>query len=238
MSDFRRFFVEKVVEPLFIEGEEFRHAVNVLRIKSGEKIIVCDDSCYEYICEVKNIDKRSIELSVLEKRISLAEPNTKVVLMSGYLKGDKNELVVQKAVELGASEIVFFNSSFCSAFSSDNKMLRLNKVSVEASKQCGRAKIPKVKYFDSFDLALEYGESFDNKLIALEFAEESQVDLSKIQGSTVIVVGSEGGFSKEEGDLALKKGFKTVYLGKRILRAETASISLTAIVMNSLGELK
>ena len=238
MSDFRRFFTQSLVEPLSIEGEEYRHAVNVLRIREGEKIIVCDGTGLECVCTVDSIDKKSISLKVIEKRFSNSEPKSKVILASGYLKGDKNEFVVQKAVELGVSEIVFFNSKFCSAFSSENKIARLNKVSLEASKQCGRAVVPSVKYFDEFKSVLEYLSSLDNKLIALEFANESAVDLSSLKGDTAIVVGSEGGFSVEEGDLALSLGYKTVYLGKRILRSETASIALSAIVMNALGELK
>ena len=120
----------------------------------------------------------------------------------------------------------------------ENKLSRLNKVSVEAAKQCGRAIAPKVVYEDTFEGALKGGENADNKLFACEFATSSEVDFNVLKGSTAIVVGSEGGFSKEESETATKLGYKTVYLGKRILRAETASIALLGIIMNSLGELK
>ena len=87
------------------------------------------------------------------------------------------------------------------------------------------------------DKALEFGNDSENKLFACEFAESNQANLSKMSGSTAIVIGSEGGFSVKESELANELGYKTVYLGKRILRAETACIALTAIVMNALGEL-
>ncbi len=236
MSDLRRFFVERVFEQTIIDGEEFRHAINVLRIKEGDEIIVCDNSGFEYICEVEIINKKDFTARLKEKRQSELEPKNKVTLIAGYLKGDKTELVVQKAVELGAFEIVVFSSKFSSAFMNENKLVRLNKVSVEASKQCGRAIAPKVVYADSLDKALEFGGKSKNKLFACEFATKNEVELNSLTGDTVIVVGSEGGFSQEEYQLAIDGGYKTVYLGKRILRAETASIALTAIIMNSLKE--
>lgn len=237
MSDFRRFFVSKITSPLVIEGEEFRHAVNVLRIKENENIIVCDNSGYEYLSKVEKINKKDLSVSIIEKRQSQLEAKEDVTLICGYLKGDKTELVVQKAVELGVKKIVVFNSQFVSSYMNENKLTRLNKVSVESAKQCGRAIAPTVEYVDSFEKALKIGESSKNKLFACEFAVNNEVDFSSLKGSTAIVVGSEGGFSKEEGELASGMGYKTVFLGKRILRAETASIALVSIIMHSLGEL-
>lgn len=237
MSDLRRFFVDKISSPLIIDGEEFRHAVNVLRIKENDEIIVCDNSGYEYIASVSKINKKDLEVSINDKRLSDTEPKTDVTLIVGYLKGDKTELVVQKAVELGVKNIVTFNSKFCSAYMNENKLSRLNKVSIESAKQCGRAVYPSVTYADTFKQALEAGLNAKNKLFACEFADKNSVDFSNLNGSTAIVIGSEGGFSKEEAELAFEMGYQTVYLGKRILRAETAGIALTGIVMHCLGEL-
>ena len=238
MSDLRRFFVSEITSPLIIDGEEFRHAVNVLRLKENDEIIVCDNSGYEYISSVSKINKKDLELTVTSKRLSQTEPKTEVTLIAGYLKGDKTELVVQKAVELGVKNIVIFNSKYCASYMNDNKLSRLNKVSVEAAKQCGRAVYPTVVYCDTFKQALEIGAKSKNKLYACEFAEKNQVDFNSLSGSTAIVVGSEGGFSKEEADLAFEMGYQTLFLGKRILRAETAGIALTGIVMHRLGELE
>ncbi len=238
MSDYRRFFVDKISDVVTIDGEEFRHAVNVLRIKEGERIVILDNSSYEYICTVEKINKKDLTAKVIDKVLSENEPKTKVALLSGYLKGDKTELVVQKAVELGISEIAVFNSKFCSSYMNDNKLARLNKVAVESAKQCKRAVAPTVKYFDNFQDALKDYSNYENKLFACEFATKTEVDFNKLKGSTAIVVGSEGGFCQEEFDLSKTLGYKTVYLGKRILRAETACISLCAITMNALEELK
>lgn len=238
MSGYRRFFVDNVLPQTMVSGEEFFHAVNVLRIREGDRIFLCDNEGKEFIAEVQKIEKKSFIASVLEEHINECEPKQKVILIAGYLKGDKTELVVQKAVELGVSGVIVFSSQFSSSYINENKLLRLNKVALEASKQCGRSKVPKVEYADSLENALSFGVDAENKLFACEFAEKNEVDFSKISGSTAIVVGSEGGFSQEEFKLAQDLGYKTVYLGKRILRAETASIALVAICMNSLGEFK
>ena len=238
MSSLRRFFVDKVEDITVIDGEEFFHAVNVLRISQGEEIILCDNSGLEYLAKIEKINKKDFVSTVFTKRESDTECKNKVKLICGYLKGDKTELVVQKAVELGVMEVVVFSSEFSSAFMNENKLNRLNRVSVEASKQCGRAIAPKVVYAKDFETALSFGEDCDNKLFACEFAKENAVDFSSLSGSVAVVVGSEGGFSQKESDLALDKGYKTVYLGKRILRAETASIVLTGIIMHSLHELE
>ena len=163
MSSLRRFFVSKVNNPLIIDGEEFNHAVNVLRIKELENVIVCDNTGIEYTCKVEKINKKNMQLSVLSSVLSNTETKEEVTLLAGYLKGDKTELVVQKAVELGVKKIIIFNSEYSSAYMSENKLARLNKVSVESAKQCGRAIAPKVEYFDKFEDALKSAGDCKNK---------------------------------------------------------------------------
>ena len=238
MAGHRRFFVDKIADEIIIEGEEFRHAVSVLRIKEGENIIVCDNTGWEYLSVIQRIDKKSLTVKVQEKTQSQTEAKTQVVLIAGYLKGDKTELIVQKAVELGVYKIVVFSSEYSSAYMNENKLSRLNKVSVESAKQCGRAVAPEVVYADNFKSALEFGSDCENKLFACEFAKENGANLTSLSGSCAIVVGSEGGFSQNESQTAFEQGYQTVFLGKRILRAETASIVLTGIVMHALGELE
>ena len=93
-------------------------------------------------------------------------------------------------------------------------------------------------YFDTLDKALQSAKTYENKLFACEFATESKVDIEKLNGSTAIVIGSEGGFSRTEEESAAGLGYASVTLGKRILRAETAAVALTSVVMFALGELR
>lgn len=238
MSGFRRFFVDDINDVCVIEGEEFKHAVSVLRIKIGDKIYLLDGSGKEYLAEIISINKKDFIAKVIEEHVNECEPKNDLTLICGYLKGDKTELVVQKAVELGVNKIVVFSSEYSSAFMNDNKLNRLKRVALESCKQCGRAKVPCIEYADTFKKALEYGGNANHKLFACEFADGSETDLFNLTDSVAVVVGSEGGFSQKESQLAKEMEYATISLGKRILRAETACIALTAIIMNALGELK
>lgn len=242
MSGRKRFFVDNINYPesreAVLDGEEFIHAKTVQRVDIGSEIVLLDGSGREYTAVVSKIEKRSLIANIIGEAFGDKEPKTQIYLICGALKGDKTELVVQKACELGAYKIGVFSSEFCSAYINANKLERLNKVSREAAKQCLRSCAPEVVYFDKFTEALKSAEGFENKLFACEFAEKSEIDITKISGSIAILIGSEGGFSEREAKEAESSGFSKISLGKRILRAETAAISLTAIVSCALGELK
>lgn len=233
----KRFFVDKVQPTTELSGEEFEHAKNVLRIGVGAEVILLDNSGKEYTAIVSQVDKKKMLLNVVREDAGAREPKTDVCLLFGYLKNaDKNEFIVQKAVELGVSKIGVFSSQYSSAYMNENKLERLNKISREAAKQCLRSVAPTVTYFSTLQDALNMGAGYENKLFACEFAENSDISLASLQGGVAIVVGSEGGFAKEEAEYAKAQGYSFVSLGKRILRAETACVSLTAVVMHALGE--
>ncbi len=233
-----RFFVDNIAEEVALEGDEFRHAKKVLRLSEGSEATLLDGSGAEYAAIVAKVEKDKMLLRVLQKKASDREPKTEVYLLIGALKGDKTELVVQKAAELGAGKIGVFSSKYCAAYMNANKLERLNRVSREAAKQCMRASAPEVIYFDSLEKALKSADRYQNKLFACEFLEKSERELANLNGTAALVVGSEGGFAEEEFENAKELGFKGVSLGKRILRAETAAISLLSVVMYGLGELK
>ena len=237
MSALKRFFVDKIEPCVCLEGEEFEHAKNVLRIGVGAEIILLDNSGKEFTCVVAQVEKKRMLVNIVREEVGEREAKTPVTLLFGYLKNaDKNEFIVQKAVELGVQEIGVFTSQFSSAYINANKLERLNKVAKEAAKQCLRATAPSIRYYDNLSDALMSAEGAKHKLFACEFATESELSLSALQGETAIVIGSEGGFSKEEAEDARIKGYQWVSLGKRILRAETAAVALTSVVMYALGE--
>ncbi len=235
----KRFFVDKIADITYLEGEEFEHAKNVLRISVGAEVILLDNSGKEYTAVVAAVEKKRMMLNVVRSEVGEREAATQACLLFGYLKNaDKNEFIVQKAVELGVQRIGVFSSQFSSAYMNENKLERLQKVAREATKQCLRSVAPKIEYFSTLESALDSVNEYQNKLFACEFATQSQADLRALQGSVAMVVGSEGGFSKEEAEMAKQKGFAHISLGKRILRAETAAVALTAVAMFSLGELQ
>ena len=235
----KRFFVDTIEEVTVLEGEEFEHAKNVLRISVGAEVILLDNSGKEYTAVVSAVEKKRMLLSVVRSEVGTREAATKTCLLFGYLKNaDKNEFIVQKAVELGVQKIGVFSSEFSSAYMNENKLERLNKVAREATKQCLRSIAPKIEYFSSLESALEAASDYQNKLFACEFATQSESNLAALSGSVAMVVGSEGGFSRQEAEMAKQKGFAHISLGKRILRAETAAVALTAVAMFALGELQ
>lgn len=238
MSALKRFFVDEIGETAQLVGEEFEHAKNVLRLSVGDEVILLDNSGKEFTAVIASVEKKRMTLNVVREEVGSREAKTDVCLLFGYLKNaDKNEFIVQKAVELGVREIGVFSSEYSSAYMNENKLERLNKVSKEAAKQCLRAVAPRVVYFDTLEKALESAKEYPNKLFACEFATDSQVDIRTLTGGTAIVVGSEGGFSREEAERANELGYASITLGKRILRAETAAVALTSVVAFHLGEL-
>lgn len=239
MKEGKRFFVKQIGENALIEGDEFLHAKNVLRLNVGDEVILLDGSGDEYGGIITSVGKRDMSVHVISKNAGEREAPVPVKVIFGYIKNaDKNEFVVQKCAELGVKEIAVFSSEFSSAYMNENKLERLNRVSREAAKQCLRSSVPPVRYYPDLKSALESAEGYENKLFACEFAEKSDVDISELRSSAAIVVGSEGGFSDGEFDMAKDMGFKGISLGKRILRAETAAVALTSIVSFAVGNLK
>lgn len=244
MSTPHRFFVDNLTYPqaseVYLEGEEFVHAKTVLRVSEGSEITLLDNSGKEFSAIVAKVEKSRLLAHITGVTTSDKEATTPIYLLCGALKGDKTELVVQKACELGVKKIGVFASEYCSAYmNSGNKLERLKKVAKEACKQCLRSVVPTVEYFDDFEEALASADGYENKLFFCEFAKESEIDFNSVSGSTALVVGSEGGFSDSEYDIARAKyGFKGMSLGKRILRAETACITVCSVASFVLGELK
>lgn len=243
MSAPHRFFIRQLNYPeeaqISIDGEEFVHARAVLRVAVGTEITLLDNSGKEYSAIIDKIEKTRLSAHITGVIEGEREAKTPIYLLCGALKGDKTELIVQKATELGVAKIGVFSSQYCSAYMNGNKLERLNKVAREAAKQCLRSVAPSIVYFDKFEDALASAEEYGNKLFFCEFAHSSDRDIAKLSGSTALIVGSEGGFAEEEFALAKDKyGWAGITLGKRILRAETAAITACALAAFALGELQ
>ncbi len=233
----KRFFAERIGGEMLLPAEQSRHAKNVLRLTEGEEVTLFDGSGREYTAVVAEIGREGVRVRVVRESASDREPRVDAALLVGALKGDKTELVVQKATELGVNRIGVFSSRYCAAYMSDNKLERLARVAREAAKQCLRATVPEVVYYATLEEALRAEAGCEEKLFACEFLPAGGGELPAAGGSVCAVVGSEGGFSEEEYSLALSLGYRGVSLGRRILRAETAAIALLSVVMYRAGEL-
>lgn len=223
----RRFFTDAPFgwENATVSGGDFRHMRDVLRLRPGDKAILLDGSGRQAEAELIGIERECAEFKILNTRLSETEPHVKITLFQSVIKGDKTALVVQKAVELGVSEIIPFISRY--TVKTGDVTERLNKVAAEAVKQCGRAIRVNVQKVRVFQEMLRLLEGYD----AVLFCNERENDMTMKQAirgkrfeSVALIVGCEGGFSEEE-EAILKAKSVSVTLGKRILRAETAAIS-------------
>lgn len=237
MSAPKRFLVKNIKEETVLSGEEFNHAKNVLRLYEGAEVTLFDGSGAEYSAVIAKIGKSEMILHTVKKGQCERDPKADLYLLIGALKGDKTELVVQKATELGVHKIGVFSSKYCAAYMNENKLSRLRRVAAEASKQCLRATVPEVVYFGSLEEAARSAADYERKLFACEFIRESEAQISEIKNGAALIVGSEGGFTKEEYEFARAQGFRGVTLGKRILRAETAAIAFLSVAAYFAGEL-
>lgn len=213
-----------------ISGDEFTYAVKVLRQKTGFTVIVNTGDGYDRIGEISEITKDKLTVKIRETVKNEATPDKKITLYQGSCKQGKNEFIVQKAVELGISRIVFFKSDFVTE--KEVNLKRLRKIATEALKQCGRADSVEVEFTDYFSAV----DNCENAVIFYEG--ECENTLSDIGNDvSALFVGSEGGFSEREVGYARERGLKTITLGKRILRAETASVVATSMIQYLTGGL-
>ena len=213
-----------------IEGDEAHHIIKVLRYKIGYKLVVFDGSGYDYDCSVREIGKDYVIAGIDTVTPNDTEPGVSLRLFQCITKPDKMDFIVQKAVELGVSEIV---PVLTGRSEKTVNVEKLERVAISAAKQCGASRLPKISSPVTLD---EIG--VENLLIFAYEGEKSRtlrdVSLAKFKRIDLLV-GPEGGFSEDEALKISNKGALTVSLGKRILRAETASIMLCGLVLYKAG---
>lgn len=239
----KRFFVDKIENPPVLRGEEHTHLSVVLRAKTGDEVVLCNGDGKDYVCRISKIERDKTTLSLVECYTNDSEPTVRVSLFMSVLKGDKNDLVVQKATELGVTDIYPVFTRFVQAHEKSVKVERLNKIAVEAAKQCGRSVLTKVHAPIQFAQAVDMLPQYDLTVFPYEAATDTDIktylENSKTDVQTVaIFIGSEGGFAPEEVETLTKQGITPLTLGKRILRAETANIAVLSVVMCALGQWK
>ncbi len=223
-----------------ITGEDVAHINKVLRLKESDEVVLCDGRGTDYYCTIEAIDKTCVDLKINSIVPNRAESRISVTLYQGLPKSDKMDFIIQKAVELGVDKIVPVESARCVAKIKDDekKRIRWQRIAEEAAKQCGRGIIPQIGSAVSFKSAI--GADHDLKIMPYEC--ESQNNLCDAlrdvenDGSIAVYIGPEGGFEEAEAQSAACAGVKTVTLGKRILRCETAGLATVSAIMYALGE--
>lgn len=233
-----RFFKEDFENNPFLEGADANHIARSLRMRVGEALTVSDSRGTDFNCVISGINPDRIELQVKEIKPSESEPDISVTLCTCLLKGDKFESVIRHSVELGVTEIMPLLSTNCvsrpDAKSLKSKGERWQKIANEAAGQCGRGRLPAVlstveltdfaKTIADYDLVLFFYEVGGEPLGETMWENDTAKKIA-------IITGPEGGFTAKEAELLSNAGAKTISLGKRILRAETAPLAALTGVM-------
>lgn len=230
---------QKNEDNILIEGQDAKHIKNVLRYKVGDKIDVCDEFGVRYETLLEKFENDKVLLKIVLKKEFEQESSISITLFQGLPKGEKMDLIVQKATELGVDEIVPVEMERSivklDAKSAQKKVDRWNKIAYEASKQSGRQFVPKVSNVDILKNIIEKFSKYD--IVVLPYEKENKQNLKQLLANNknlknvAVVIGPEGGFS--DNDLALLNisNVHSVTLGSRILRTETAGIAVLSMLL-------
>ncbi len=234
-------------EQIVITGDHARHLSLVLRVKPDEPLTIFDGNGFKYSCKVVHVHKKEVIAKKIKKEPYSVESDVSITLAQGIAKGEKMDFIIQKSTELGVNKIIPLITKR-SQVRHTEKIERWRKIALSASQQSGRDKVPQIDKPISFKEflypALEkvYEGGFSTKGIIFSESKEERNLKQVLTGfqdikQITLLVGPEGGFSKEEVTVAVEKGFIEVSLGPRILRTETAPITAISIIQYELGDM-
>ena len=243
-----RFFVEpSQVEDhtIHILGSDVNHIKNVLRMKTGEEILISSGDDLEYACYIEELGDKEVLAHVMYVQEAGYELSSRIYLFQGLPKGDKMELIIQKAVELGVHEVIPVATRRAvvklDGKKEENKIRRWQAIAESAAKQSKRMYVPEVRHVMRFSEAVEHAKELDVVLLPYELAKDMKetkkiIDQIEPGQSIGIFIGPEGGFDEEEVRMAADMGARAITLGKRILRTETAGLTVLSVLMFALEE--
>jgi 16S rRNA (uracil1498-N3)-methyltransferase len=239
-----------------ITGGDSNHIKKVLRLGKGDSITLCDGEGTDYNAVIEEITRYNVRVIISSSIENKIEPPVLVTLFQSVPKSDKMDWIIQKSVELGVSKVIPIITERTvvrpekGRIEKDkkeaNKIKRWNRIAMESAKQCGRGKIPVVYDFLTFEEAMKKASVSDILIIPYELEEEINIKEflknneftdSKKYRDIALIVGPEGGFTREEIYMAVKTGFRPVSLGPRIMRVETAAIAVLTIIMYEMGDI-
>lgn len=224
----KRFFGEKYKDKIIVKDSEFNHMKKVLRMQEGDEVLASINDENDYYCVIEKMDKNQATLSIQNVKVCPALPKKNIVLFQMLPKKEYLDNIIAKSIELGVSKIIPFTSEY--TMIKDIKEERVFAQIMTACKQCGRSKLIEFEKCIKFEQIFEKLNDFDIVLFAYE--KETEIlnpELLKDKQNIAIIVGNEGGFSEKEGEI-LKKNSTSISLGSRILRCDTAVITMLSLV--------
>lgn len=242
MGGHNRFFINSLISDNVISlvGEQALQIFRVLRMHTGDKLILFDGSGKEYSASIYAINKKQVDCKIISFSNPNTEPKINLSIAICLPKGEKTETIIQKCTEIGASEFFLVNSHNCVTKIDETKVAskfaRYRKIAIEASEQSGRVKVPQIIGIIEIQQLLDVIKNYDISIVAWE--DEKQANFKKIIGdksgleSVLYIVGPEGGFTGEEISLLKEAGAEPISLGTRLLRTETAAIIGSAVIIH------
>lgn len=224
-------------DQISIGGREAHHILDVMRLKISDEVVVFDGKGKEYAGKVTQIGRKSLVLHVVKVRDISQEKKYSITLIQAIPKKNKMDYIVEKATELGVDTIIPVVTARTIPDWDETKrsdvVLRWQKISKEASKQCGRVTLPQVKPLSGLEEAIKNSNGYALKLMAALAGETVKLKNALKgcpEGMIAVAIGPEGDFTPEEIRMAAKSGFKTVDLGPRVLKSDTAALAVLAII--------
>ena len=241
----RLFYKGLLADTIEITGSDAHHLMHVMRAKAGQEVTVVDDEGSVACMEMTAFREDAVTLVLKERLAANTESPLELVLAQCLLKADKMDYVVQKAVELGVTEIVPVKSHNCvvryDAKKAAARQQRWQKIAEEAAKQCGRTALTEVSAIVDMSTLLQNFSSEDTEIVFCYENEDETTVKSCLQGAKgkrlVLLIGPEGGFTLDEAQAVQEAGGKAVTLGPRILRAETAAVAAVTVAQYENGDL-
>ncbi len=225
-----------------LPDEAFHYLFRVLRCRDKEKLIAFSGDGYDYYCELHQENKKSAQLIVCEQQNNNNESSLKTILIQGLSKNERMDTAIQKAVELGVSEIYPVRTDFCAVKLATERQAKKQQhwqaIITSACEQSGRAVIPTLHDLQPLSAVLQ-NLSAEIKIILHPYQEKPILVPSFWDNpaqSVAVMIGPEGGFSEQEVELAEQQGFIRRQLGRRILRTETATIAALTLIQNQWGD--
>lgn len=244
-----KFFVPKeniYEDKIIIEGGDVAHISKVLRMGEGDELTLCDGRGIDYSAVIEKIDTKQIICRIISQSKSNTEADIEVTLVQGLPKASKMDYIIQKTTELGISRIIPCALSRCvvkleNQKAEEKKVERWRKISEEAAKQSGRGVIPEVTMPQNLNGAINTLKDCDIVFVPYECEEENNLKsvLTSCENPKKVgfIIGPEGGFDTSEIEKIHSAGIKTITLGKRILRTETAGEAVLAMIMYEIGDI-
>ncbi|MBO5913239.1 MAG: 16S rRNA (uracil(1498)-N(3))-methyltransferase [Clostridia bacterium] len=236
-----RFFKEFFEDAPFIDGDDARHILKSLRMRVGESLTVCDTKGFDYECVISGCTTDRVDLDIQNKTKNATEPTVFVTLYLCLTKGDKMDTAVRQAVEMGVSRIVPVLSTNCVSRPDEKQMSkkveRWQKIADEAAGQSGRGILPEVGECITLKKVAEGISSVDLCLFFYEIGGEPLSKLDENIKKVSVIIGPEGGFTRDEALMLEQSGARVTTLGPRILRAETAPVAAVTAVMLQSGNM-